>query len=88
MDLSHTNFDLYLPLKESLKLSAGKNDYFIPIGAKNRKRWIKEKTEMYIKFAKRDLASGVFREAIRQGKITKERVVEILKSIGILEFNI
>lgn len=80
MNLSNIDFKYYKPLEESLKQSAGKNNYFVPKGIKEKEQWEKNKKEQYIKNVKKDLDKGVFEEAIKQKKLTLNQVLKIIES--------
>lgn len=81
VDINHIDFACYLPLPETLKLRAGKDNYFVPKG--REKQWAEQITEQFIKNVKKDYEKGIFKEAVRQGKLTEIQVNEILKSVDI-----
>lgn len=82
VDISNVDFKYYKPLEESLKQSAGKGNYFVTKGVKEKEQWKKNKTEQYIKNVKKDLDKGVFEEAIKQKKLTLNQVFKIIESVG------
>lgn len=81
VDISHIDFKYYKPLNEHLKLSAGKNDFFVPKGQKDN--WVKGKVRQYKKNVKKDVDNGVFDEAVRQGKLTQKQANDIIESADI-----
>ncbi len=83
IDISHIDFKLYKPLEESLKLLGEKDNYFVPREVKAKAQWEKNKTELFIRGVKQDLEKGIFNEALKQNKLSKNEVVNIIESAGL-----